>query len=332
MGCAKIKPVMPKSPRIYVAGHRGMVGSAIVRVLRQQAGVDVLTRTRQELDLTNQAAVRAFFAAEKIDQVYLAAAKVGGIHANNTYPAEFIYENLMVQANVVDAAFHNGVKKLLFLGSSCIYPRMAAQPMPESALLSGPLEPTNEPYAVAKIAGIKLCESYNRQYGASHGLDYRSVMPTNLYGPGDNYHPENSHVIPALIRRFHQAKLGNSPRVTIWGSGSPRREFLYVDDMAAASVFLMNLPKATLDAHTKPMQSHINVGFGSDITIKELAVAVGQTVGYQGVIDFDTSKPDGSPRKLMDSGRLNALGWHAQVGLDAGLAAAYQDFIAQATP
>ncbi len=332
MGCAKINSVMSKNPRIYVAGHRGMVGSAIVRVLRQQAGVDVVTRTRQELDLTNQAAVRAFFAAEKIDQVYLAAAKVGGIHANNTYPAEFIYENLMVQANVVDAAFHNGVKKLLFLGSSCIYPRMAAQPMPESALLSGPLEPTNEPYAVAKIAGIKLCESYNRQYGASHGLDYRSVMPTNLYGPGDNYHPENSHVIPALIRRFHQAKLGNSPRVTIWGSGSPRREFLYVDDMAAASVFLMNLPKATLDAHTQPMQSHINVGFGSDITIKELAVAVGQTVGYQGVIDFDTSKPDGSPRKLMDSGRLNALGWHAQVGLDAGLAAAYQDFIAQATP
>ena len=323
---------MSQYPRIYVAGHRGMVGSAIVRVLRQQAGVDVITRTRQELDLTNQAAVRAFFAAEKPDQVYMAAAKVGGIHANNTYPAEFIYENLMVQANVVDAAFHNGVKKLLFLGSSCIYPRMAPQPMPESALLSGPLEPTNEPYAIAKIAGIKLCESYNRQYGASHGLDYRSVMPTNLYGPGDNYHSENSHVIPALIRRFHQAKLGNSPRVTIWGSGSPRREFLYVDDMAAASVFLMNLPKATLDAHTQPMQSHINVGFGSDITIKELAVAVGQTVGYQGVIDFDTSKPDGSPRKLMDSGRLNALGWHAQVGLDAGLAAAYQDFIAQATP
>ena len=309
-----------------------MVGSAIVRVLRQQAGADVVTRTRQELDLTNQAAVRAFVAAEKPDQVYLAAAKVGGIHANNTCPAEFIYENLMVQANVVDAAFHNGVKKLLFLGSSCIYPRMAAQPMPESALLSGPLEPTNEPYAVAKIAGIKLCESYNRQYGASHGLDYRSVMPTNLYGPGDNYHPENSHVIPALIRRFHQAKLGNSPRVTIWGSGSPRREFLYVDDMAAASVFLMNLPKAMLDAHTQPMQSHINAGFGSDITIKELAFAVGQTVGYQGVIDFDTSKPDGSPRKLMDSGRLNALGWNAQVGLDAGLAAAYQDFIAQATP
>ena len=309
-----------------------MVGSAIVRVLRQQAGVDVVTRTRQELDLTNQAAVRAFFAAEKPDQVYMAAAKVGGIHANNTYPAEFIYENLMVQANVVDAAFHNGVKKLLFLGSSCIYPRMAPQPMPESALLSGPLEPTNEPYAIAKIAGIKLCESYNRQYGASHGLDYRSVMPTNLYGPGDNYQSENSHVIPALIRRFHEAKLSKAPGVTIWGSGSPKREFLYVDDMAAASVLVMNLPKTTLDAHTQPTQSHINIGFGDDITIKELALAVGKTVGYQGLIDFDTSKPDGSLRKLMDSSRLNALGWHAQVGLDAGLAAAYQDFIAQVTP
>jgi GDP-L-fucose synthase len=309
-----------------------MVGSAIVRVLRQQAGVDVVTRTRQELDLTNQSAVRAFFAAEKPDQVYMAAAKVGGIHANNTYPAEFIYQNLMVQANVVDAAFHNGVKKLLFLGSSCIYPRMAPQPMPESALLSGPLEPTNEPYAIAKIAGIKLCESYNRQYGVSHGLDYRSVMPTNLYGPGDNYHSENSHVIPALIRRFHEAKLSNAPGVTIWGSGSPKREFLYVDDMAAASVFVMNLPKTTLDAHTQPTQSHINVGCGDDITIKELALAVGKTVGYRGLIDFDTSKPDGSPRKLMDSSRLNALGWHAQVGLEAGLAAAYQDFILQVTP
>ncbi len=323
---------MSKSPRIYVAGHRGMVGSAIVRVLRQQAGVDVVTRTRQELDLTNQAAVRAFFAAEKPDQVYMAAAKVGGIHANNTYPAEFIYQNLMVQANVVDAAFHNGVKKLLFLGSSCIYPRMAPQPMPESALLSGPLEPTNEPYAIAKIAGIKLCESYNRQYGASHGLDYRSVMPTNLYGPGDNYHPENSHVIPALIRRFHEAKLSNAPGVTIWGSGSPKREFLYVDDMAAASVFVMNLPKTTLDAHTQTTQSHINIGFGDDITIKELALAVGNAIGYHGLIDFDSSKPDGSPRKLMDSSRLNALGWHAQVGLEAGLAAAYQDFILQVTP
>ena len=308
-----------------------MVGSAIVRVLRQQAGVDVITRTRQELDLTNQAAVRAFFAAEKPDQVYMAAAKVGGIHANNTYPAEFIYQNLMVQANVVDAAFHNGVKKLLFLGSSCIYPRMAAQPMPESALLSGPLEPTNEPYAIAKIAGIKLCESYNRQYGASHGLDYRSVMPTNLYGPGDNYQSENSHVIPALIRRFHEAKLSKAPGVTIWGSGSPKREFLYVDDMAAASVFVMNLPKTTLDAHTQTTQSHINIGFGDDITIKELALAVGNAIGYHGLIDFDASKPDGSPRKLMDSSRLNVLGWQARTALADGLVQAYAAFLSANT-
>ena len=323
---------MSQANKIYVAGHRGMVGSAIVRTLQQQGQGNFVTRTHAELDLTNQAAVQAFFAAEKPTQVYLAAAKVGGIHANNTYPAEFIYQNLMMQANVIDAAFRSGVQKLLFRGSSCIYPTLAAQPMAEDALLTGPLEPTNEPYAIAKIAGIKLCESYNRQYGQSHGVDYRSVMPTNLYGPGDNYHPQNSHVIPALIRRFHEAKVHNAPIVTIWGSGTPRREFLYVDDMAAASVFVMNLPKATLAAHTQPMQSHINVGFGEDITIKELALAVGKTVGYQGAIDFDTSKPDGSPRKLMDSSRLNALGWQAQVGLDAGLAAAYQDFIAQATP
>jgi GDP-L-fucose synthase len=276
--------------------------------------------------------VQAFFEKEKPTQVYLAAAKVGGIHANNTYPAEFIYQNLMVQANVIDAAFRSGVQKLLFLGSSCIYPKLAPQPMAESALLTGALEPTNEPYAIAKIAGIKLCESYNRQYGQSHGVDYRSVMPTNLYGPGDNYHPQNSHVIPALIRRFHEAKVHNAATVAIWGSGTPRREFLYVDDMAAASVFVMNLPKATLDAHTQPMQSHINVGFGDDITIKELALAVGKTVGYQGAIDFDTSKPDGSPRKLMDSRRLNALGWRAKVSLDAGLAAAYQDFLNPVIP
>ena len=323
---------MSQANKIYVAGHRGMVGSSIVRTLQQQGQTNFVTRTHAELDLTNQAAVQAFFEKEKPTQVYLAAAKVGGIHANNTYPAEFIYQNLMMQANVIDAAFRSGVQKLLFLGSSCIYPKLATQPMAEGALLTGPLEPTNEPYAIAKIAGIKLCESYNRQYGQSHGVDYRSVMPTNLYGPGDNYHPQNSHVIPALIRRFHEAKVHNAPIVTIWGSGTPRREFLYVDDMAAASVFVMNLPKATLAAHTQPMQSHINVGFGEDITIKELALAVGKTVGYQGAIDFDTSKPDGSPRKLMDSSRLNALGWQAQVGLDAGLAAAYQDFIAQATP
>jgi GDP-L-fucose synthase len=313
--------------KIYVAGHRGMVGSAIVRTLVQQGQANFVTRTHAELDLTNQAAVQAFFEKEKPTQVYLAAAKVGGIHANNTYPAEFIYQNLMVQADVIDAAFRSGVQKLLFLGSSCIYPKLAPQPMAEDALLTGTLEPTNEPYAIAKIAGVKLCESYNRQYGVSHGVDYRRVMPTNLYGPGDNYHPENSHVIPALIRRFHEAKVANAPTVTIWGSGTPRREFLYVDDMAAASVFVMNLPKATLDAHTQPMQSHINVGFGDDITIKELALAVGKTIGYQGVIDFDTSKPDGSPRKLMDSRRINALCWQAKVSLADGLAQAYQDFV-----
>ncbi|MCX7226864.1 MAG: GDP-L-fucose synthase [Burkholderiales bacterium] len=323
---------MSQANKIYVAGHRGMVGSAIVRTLQQQSQTNFVTRSHAELDLTNQAAVQAFFAAEKPTQVYLAAAKVGGIHANNTYPAEFIYQNLMVQANVIDAAFRSGVQRLLFLGSSCIYPKLAPQPMAESALLTGALEPTNEPYAIAKIAGIKLCESYNRQYGQSHGVDYRSIMPTNLYGPGDNYHPQNSHVIPALIRRFHEAKVNNAPTVAIWGSGTPRREFLYVDDMAAASVFVMNLPKATLDAHTQLMQSHINVGFGSDITIKELALAVGKTVGYQGIIDFDTSKPDGSPRKLMDSRRLNALGWQAKVSLDAGLAAAYQDFLNPVIP
>jgi GDP-L-fucose synthase len=320
---------MTPQPKIYVAGHRGMVGSAIVRTLQQQGQTNIVTRTHAELDLTNQAAVNAFFATERPAQVYLAAAKVGGIHANNTYPAEFIYQNLMVQANVIDAAFHNGVQKLLFLGSSCIYPKLAAQPMAEDALLTGPLEATNEPYAIAKIAGIKLCESYNRQYGQSHGVDYRSVMPTNLYGPGDNYHPENAHVIPALIRRFHEAKISNAPSVTIWGTGTPRREFLYVDDMAAASVFVMNLDKRLYDQHTQPMLSHINVGYGDDITIKELAAAISTTIGYQGEIQFDLSKPDGSPRKLMDSRRLNALGWHARVGLEAGLATAYQDFMTQ---
>ena len=317
------------SARIYVAGHRGMVGSAIVRQLLA-AGHDpksIVTRTHAELDLTDQAAVRAFFITEKPDQVYLAAAKVGGIHANNTYPAEFIYQNLMMQANVIDAAFNCGVKKLLFLGSSCIYPRQAPQPMAEDALLTGPLEPTNEPYAIAKIAGIKLCESYNRQYGASHDVDYRSVMPTNLYGTGDNYHPENSHVIPALIRRFHEAKTSHAPQVTIWGSGTPCREFLFVDDMASASVHVMNLPKATYDQHTCPMQSHINVGYGSDITIAKLAKTVGQVVGYTGEIDFDTSKPDGAPRKLMDSSRLQSLGWRAKIDLQDGLALAYQDFL-----
>ena len=313
--------------KIYVAGHRGMVGSAIVRNLQSKGFVNIVTRTHAELDLTNQLAVAEFFATEKPDQVYLAAAKVGGIYANNTFPAEFIYDNLMVQNNVIHQAFLNGVQKLLFLGSSCIYPKLAPQPMNEDALLMGKLEPTNEPYAIAKIAGIKMCESYNRQYGQSHGVDYRSVMPTNLYGPGDNYHPENSHVIPALIRRFHEAKVNNAPEVLIWGTGTPKREFLFVDDMAAASVFVMNLDKSTYDQHTEPMQSHINVGYGSDISIAELAMAVGKAVGYQGKIGFDVSKPDGTPRKWMDSSRLNNLGWNPQVGLPEGLELAYSEFL-----
>ena len=313
------------APKIYVAGHRGMVGSAIVRKLLADgtAPSQIIGRTRKELDLTDQQAVRSFFAEEKPDQVYLAAARVGGIHANNTYPAEFIYDNLMVQANVIDAAYRNGVKKLLFLGSSCIYPKHAPQPMSEDVLLTGALEPTNEPYAVAKIAGIKICESYNRQYQ----VDYRSVMPTNLYGPGDNYHPENSHVIPALIRRFHEAKLAGQAAVTIWGSGKPYREFLYVDDMAAASVYVMNLSPALYGKYTSPMQSHINVGSGSDTTIAELAHTIGLVQGYSGRIVFDTSKPDGAPRKLMDSSRLKALGWMPKIELRVGLALAYQDFL-----
>lgn len=315
--------------KIYVAGHRGMVGSAIVRQLLSlgHPAERIVTRSHAELDLTDQAAVRAFFVAEQPDQVYLAAAKVGGIHANNTYPAEFIYQNLMMQANVIDAAFRNGVKKLLFLGSSCIYPKMALQPMREDALLTGTLEPTNEPYAIAKIAGIKLCESYNRQYGNSHGVDYRSVMPTNLYGPGDNYHPENSHVIPALIRRFHEAMVKNSPAVAIWGTGTPRREFLYVDDMAAACLHVMSMSKAVYDQHTQPMLSHINVGCGHDITIRELSETIARVIGYEGDIFFDPSKPDGAPRKLMDSTRLNALGWQPQVELEIGLGEAYEDFL-----
>jgi GDP-L-fucose synthase len=315
--------------KIYVAGHRGMVGSSIVRNLQAKGFSNIVTRTHAELDLTDQQSVKAFFETEKPDQVYLAAAKVGGIHANNTFPAEFIYDNLMVQNNVIHHAFLSGVKKILFLGSSCIYPKLAEQPMSEDALLTGKLEPTNEPYAIAKIAGIKMCESYNRQYGASHGVDYRSVMPTNLYGPGDNYHPENSHVIPALIRRFHEAKISNAPEVVIWGTGTPRREFLYVDDMAEASVFVMQLDKKIYDSQTLPMQSHINVGFGSDVTIKELAHAVAKATGYQGKISFDPSKPDGSPRKWMDSGRSNRLGWSTKTDLVKGLGLAYADFCAQ---
>jgi GDP-L-fucose synthase len=302
-----------------------MVGSAIVRNLQAKGYLNILTRTHAELDLTNQLMVENFFKQEKPDQVYLAAARVGGIHANNTFPAEFIYENLMVQSNVIHQSFMSGVKKLLFLGSSCIYPKLAPQPMNEAALLTGKLEPTNEPYAIAKIAGIKMCESYNRQFGISHGIDYRSVMPTNLYGPGDNYHPENSHVIPALIRRFHEAKVNHAPEVVIWGTGSPRREFLYVDDMAAASVFVMELDKLVYDQHTEPMQSHINVGSGSDITIAELAAAISKAVGFQGKIQFDLEKPDGAPRKWMDSSKLNRLGWHPVVPLDGGLKMAYDE-------
>jgi GDP-L-fucose synthase len=321
---------MTQHPKIYIAGHRGMVGSAILRHLLANGhpAERIVTRSHAELDLTNQAAVNEFFSAEKPDQVYFAAAKVGGIHANNTCPAEFIYQNLMMQSNVIEAAFRSGVQKLLFLGSSCIYPKLAPQPMREDALLTGTLEPTNEPYAIAKIAGIKLCESYNRQYGQSHGVDYRSVMPTNLYGPGDNYHPENSHVIPALIRRFHESNVNQASSVTIWGTGTPKREFLYVDDMAAASVHVMNLPRTTYGEHTQPMLSHINVGCGEDVTILEVAQAVARTVGYTGAIYTDPTRPDGTPRKLMDSTRLNALGWQAKVSLDVGLKAAYEDFLA----
>lgn len=320
---------MSEQAKIYVAGHRGMVGSAIVRnlIASGHLSANIVTRTHAELDLTNQSAVQEFFNQEQPDEVYLAAAKVGGIHANNTYPAEFIYENLMIQNNVIDAAFRSGVKKLLFLGSSCIYPKLAEQPMDEAQLLTGKLEPTNEPYAIAKIAGIKLCESYNRQYGESHQIDYRSVMPTNLYGPGDNYHPENSHVIPALIRRFHEAKLENQDVVTVWGSGTPLREFLHVDDMAEACVFVMNLTKSVFETQTEMMQNHLNVGSSVEVTIRELAETVAEAVEFKGTIDFDASKPDGTPRKLMDSNRLNQLGWQAKMNLTDGLKSTYENFL-----
>lgn len=312
------------SLKIFVAGHRGMVGTALVKALKKSPEVEVITASRSELDLTNQAAVGAFFKQHQPDQVYLAAAKVGGIHANNTYPADFIYENLMIEANIIHAAHLNNVQKLLFLGSSCIYPVLAEQPMTEAALLTGTLEPTNEPYALAKIAGIKLCESYNRQYGR----DYRSVMPTNLYGENDNFHPENSHVIPALIRRFHEAKIANAPVVNAWGTGTPMREFLLVDEMAQASIFVMNLDNATYQRETEPMLSHINVGTGIDCTIKELTETVAKVVGYQGRIEWDTSKPDGAPRKLMDVSRLERLGWKAKISLEEGLTQTYTWFLA----
>ena len=347
------------SPKIYVAGHRGMVGSAIVRALRQQGFHHIITRTHAELDLVNQSEVERFFTAEKPDQVYLAAARVGGIHANNVYPAQFIYENLMIEANIIQAAHKYGVQKLLFLGSSCIYPKLASQPLSENALLTGPLEATNEPYAIAKIAGIKLCESYNRQYGR----DYRSVMPTNLFGPGDNYHLINSHVLPAMIRKFHLAKLGQAGNVEaivadeacygeipsdicemigydpkqktitskdtvlLWGTGTPYREFLYIDDMAEACLFVMNLDTVVYETNTQPMLSHINVGFGDDLTIKEVAEIVSEIVGFRGKIKFDDSKPDGTPRKLMDSSRLRALGWEAKVALKRGLELTYANYL-----
>lgn len=315
--------------KIYIAGHRGMVGGAITRRLeaRRAAGEDItlVTRTSAELNLTDQVAVREFMQTERPDVVVLAAAKVGGIHANNTYPADFIYENLMIECNVIHQAFDAGVRRLLQLGSSCIYPRAAPQPMREDALLTGILEPTNEPYAVAKIAGIKLCESYNRQ----HGTDYRSVMPTNLYGPGDNFHPENSHVLPALIRRFHEAAQANDDVVTIWGSGKPRREFLHVDDMAEASLFVLDLNSAAYADNTQPMLSHINVGSGTDISIMELAQMVAGVTGFQGRIDNDPSKPDGALRKLMDVSRLDDMGWRARVQLEEGIKGTYEWFIKQ---
>jgi len=310
--------------RVFVAGHRGMVGSAIVRQLDQRADIELVLRDRSQLDLLDSNAVQAFFRDNQIDQVYLAAAKVGGIVANNTYPAEFIYQNLMIEANIIHAAHLSGVQKLLFLGSSCIYPKLAKQPITESELLQGTLEPTNEPYAIAKIAGIKLCESYNRQYGR----DYRSVMPTNLYGPHDNFHPSNSHVIPALIRRFHEAKLALAPEVVVWGSGTPMREFLYVDDMAAASVHVMELADEIYQANTQPMLSHINVGTGVDCTIRELAETVARVVGFTGNVTFDATKPDGTPRKLLDVSRLKALGWQYSVSLEEGLQQAYAWFLA----
>ena len=313
-------------PKIFIAGHTGMVGSALMRKLKNK-NVEIITRERKELDLLSQESVKNFFKNNRIDQVYLAAAKVGGIHANNSYPADFIYQNLTIQNNIIHSAFLNMVKKLLFLGSSCIYPKNANQPMSEEELLNGKLEKTNEPYAIAKIAGVKMCESYNRQYGKSHGIDYRSIMPTNLYGPGDNYHPKNSHVIPALIQKFHTAKINNLSAVSIWGTGAPKREFLYVDDMADASVYVMNLDKDIYNQCTKIMCSHINVGSGSELTIKELAEMIKFVVGYKGKIDFDTSQPNGSMQKLMNSQLLNKLGWSTKINLKEGISRTYKDFI-----
>jgi GDP-L-fucose synthase len=311
-----------QSNRIYVAGHSGLVGSALVRALNRAGKSNLVTRTHAQLDLQNQVKVRAFFASEMINEVYLAAATVGGIHANNAYPAKFMYDNLMIQSNVIHEAWRNGVQKLLFLGSSCIYPRLAAQPIKEEYLLSGALESTNEAYAMAKIAGLKLCESYNRQYGT----DYRCVMPTNLYGPGDNYHPEDSHVIPGLLRRFHEAKIQGAEKVVIWGTGSPRREFLYVDDMAEACIHVMELNKDVYRSHTAAGNSHINIGIGEDLAISEVAALIAKIVGYRGRIEYDASRPDGTPRKLLDVSCIRRLGWTAKVGLDDGLRETYQSF------
>lgn len=316
--------MLTKKHRIFVAGHNGMVGSALLRKLQADGYTNIVSRDHSELDLCDQRAVREFFAIESIHYVVIAAAKVGGIQANNNFPAEFIYRNLMIETNLVHEAWQAGVQGLLFLGSSCIYPKFAVQPIAESALLTGVLETTNEPYAIAKIAGIKLCESYNRQYG----VDYRSVMPTNLYGPRDNFHPENSHVIPAMLRRFHEAKVAGATEVAIWGSGTPRREFLHVDDMAAACLHVMQLPKEIYHTHTEPMLSHINIGYGEDVSIRELAETVAQVVGFGGKIVFDSTKPDGTPRKWLDSSRIKRLGWHSCIDLHSGLADTYQWFLA----
>ena len=316
-----------KNLKIFVAGHRGMVGSSIVRQLKSRKNIKIITRDKKDLDLVNQVAVNNFFKKEKIDQIYLAAAKVGGIYANNSLPAEFIYENIMIQSNIIHSAFLNGVKKLLFLGSSCIYPKKVKQPMQEEALLTGVLEPTNEPYAIAKIAGIKLCESYNRQYGKSFGIDYRCLMPTNLYGPGDNYHPKNSHVIPGLIYRFYQAKKKKLPSVKIWGSGRPKREFLFIDDMVEASIHIMNIDKKIYEKYTNPQSRHINIGSGEELSIYKLSKIIKKIVGYKGKIKFDTSMPDGSPKKLLNSKLLNRLGFKSKISLEEGLIKTYKSFI-----
>jgi GDP-L-fucose synthase len=313
-------------PKIFIAGHRGMVGSALFLLLQTQ-DVELITKDKKELNLLKQSDVQNFFKYEKIDQVYLAAAKVGGIHANDTYPAEFIYENLTVQCNVIHNAFLSGVKKLLFLGSSCIYPKNAKQPMKEEELLTGKLELTNEPYAIAKIAGIKMCESYNRQYGLSQGIDYRSIMPTNLYGPGDNYHPENSHAIPGLIYRFHVAKIKNLESVTVWGTGTPKRDFLYVDDMARVSIYLMNIDKKIYNGQISTVCSHINAGSGEELSIKEVAEIIKEIIGFKGKTNFDPNKPDGSPRKFLDNERINNLGFKPETSLRQGLLKTYQDYI-----